>query len=122
MVNKIFIKGNVASGKNSKVWTGKFLVHSKTASRYIKTSKKDWEDNKDNFLELIKNKEEPYKISFKFIRGSKHKFDYHNAVQLPLDLMQKHGWIRDDCADVVIPVFESYSYSKEHPGVFISIL
>ncbi len=122
MKNKIFINGNVASGKNSRIWTGRFLVYSKTASRYIKNSTEDWEKNKDDFLKLIEHKEEPYQILFEFIRDSRRRFDYHNAVQLPLDLMQKYGWIRDDCADVVNPLFAPYSYDKEKPGVYISIL
>lgn len=119
--NEIFIPGEVRSGKNSKVWTGKYLVHSKIAAKYIKQTAPFWNCYRNKFLNLIKGKEYPLEIKFTFIRGSKRRFDYHNVVQLPLDLMQAHGWIRDDCANVVIPIFLPYRYDKENPGLIISI-
>ena len=36
--------------------------------------------------------------------------------------MVKYGWITDDNADIIIPVFEQYEYNKENPGVYINIL
>jgi len=42
-------------------------------------------------------------------------------VQLPLDLRKKHGWIEDECANVVLAVFLIYQYDKENPGVIISL-
>ncbi|WP_231099167.1 hypothetical protein [Streptobacillus moniliformis] len=104
-MNKIFIKGNVPSSKNSKQWTGKFLINSKTVSKYLKEYESQWITNKSKFLKMLENKETPYKIHFKFIRDSRRKFDYHNAVQLPCDLMTKHGWLEDDDADNIIPIF-----------------
>jgi|TARA_R100000808_G_scaffold24980_2_gene60128 hypothetical protein len=121
-VKEIFIAGNVPSSKNSKVWTGKFLVHSKTVQKYIKQSKSDYEFYKPYFKELIKDKELPYKISFKFIRGSKHKFDYINPAQTVQDLMVKYEWIEDDNMTFMIPFFEPFEYNKEQPGVIIKIL
>ena len=70
----------------------------------------------------IKGKEKPYKISFYFIRDTRRKFDYVNAAQLPLDLMQKYGWLEDDDCHNVIPVFEGYEVDKENAGVIIKIL
>jgi hypothetical protein len=35
MMNSIFIAGNCPSSKNSKVWTGKYLVWSKAARKYV---------------------------------------------------------------------------------------
>ena len=66
--------------------------------------------------------EYPVKISFKFIRKSKHKFDYINPAQTVQDLMVKNGWIEDDNAEFMIPVFEQYEYDKEKPGVYITII
>ena len=63
-----------------------------------------------------------YKIGFYFIRDSKRKFDYINAAQLPLDLMQDYDWIDDDDANNVIPVFLGYEVDKKNPGVRIKIL
>ena len=34
----------------------------------------------------------------------------------------KGGWIEDDNAEFILPVFVQYSYDKEKPGVWIEIL
>lgn len=117
---EIFITGNTPSSKNSKVWTGKFLVWSKTAQRYKKETKQQWENGRDVFKKDIH--EYPIKVTFEFIRGSKHKFDYVNPLQTVLDLMVEYQWIEDDNADIIIPIFKKYSYNKEKPGVWITIL
>ena len=49
--------------------------------RYIKETKDIYQQAGIYFKELIKDKEAPYKISFKFIRGSRRKFDYVNPLQ-----------------------------------------
>ena len=36
--------------------------------------------------------------------------------------MVTHGWIEDDNMVNMIPVFKSYEYDKENPGVIIEIL
>ena len=82
----IFIPKNVPSSKNSKQWTGKYLVHSKTVRNYIKETKVDWIKNKQKFLQLIKDKQKPYNIKFTFIRDTKRKFDYINPCQTIQDL------------------------------------
>jgi len=117
---EIFIAGNVPSSKNSKVWTGRFLVWSKTAQRYKKETKKQWEDNRELFLSETKGY--PLHVSFEFVRGSKHKFDYVNPLQTVLDLMVEYEWLEDDNADVILPEFIQYSYDKTNPGVKIKIL
>ena len=118
----IFIAGNVPSSKNSKRWTGKMLINSKTVMKYIKDTKLDYENNKCLFKEMVAGKKFPVTISFKFIRGSKHKFDYINPAQTVQDLMVKNEWIQDDNCDYMIPYFEPYEYNKENPGVEIKIL
>ena len=124
---KIFINGNVPSSKNSKQFvtfkTGKkMLISSKTVRNYMKNHCDEWWENSSKFKEMIKGKEKPYRIRFYFIRDSKRKFDYINAAQLPLDLMQDYGWIDDDDVNSVIPVFLGYEVDKENPGVRIEIL
>tara|TARA_R100000541_G_scaffold45362_3_gene52400 strand:- start:11166 stop:11528 length:363 start_codon:yes stop_codon:yes gene_type:complete len=119
---KIFIPGNVPSSKNSKRWTGKMLINSKTVMNYIKESKGYYLEYKNQFKKELKQHEYPVKISFKFIRKSKHKFDYINPAQTVQDLMVKNGWIEDDNAEFIIPVFEQYEYDKEKPGVYITII
>lgn len=120
--NQFFIFSNVPSLKNSKRWTGKSLISSKKVMEYVENTKKEYILITDSIISILKTKEKPYKISFKFIRGSKHKFDYVNAVQLPLDIFVKHKILEDDNADEVIPVFEQYLYNKINPGVIITIL
>ena len=36
--------------------------------------------------------------------------------------MVKNGWIEDDNAEFIIPVFERYEYNKNKPGVIIEII
>lgn len=64
----------------------------------------------------------PYKIAFKFVRKSRHKFDYLNPAQTVQDQMVKYGWISDDNADEMIPIFLEYEYNKDKPGVYISVI
>lgn len=119
---EIFIPGNVPSSKNSKRWTGKMLINSKTVMNYIKKTQADYLINKPKFKKMIENKEFPVTVSFTFIRGSRHKFDYINPAQTVQDLMVKNHWIEDDNAEFIIPHFEQYSYDKQNPGVIIKII
>ena len=121
-MDTIFIAGNVPSSKNSKVWTGKYLVHSKTVRNYISKTKQDWLENKKKFLQLIKDKETPYNIEFTFIRNSRRKFDYINPCQTVQDLMVQYDYIQDDNCDYILPSFGKYKHDKENAGVIIKIL
>ena len=117
----IFIAGNVPSSKNSKRWTGKMLINSKTVMNYIKATKSQYVRNRDKFLEMTAGLEYPVVVSFKFIRGSRHKFDYINPAQTVQDLMIKNEWIEDDNANYIIARFEEFTYDKENPGVEIQV-
>ena len=125
-MTEIFIPHNVPSSKNSKIWTGKHLIWSKTATKYVKDTDKYWREFALIFIaESLKHSYTlvtPLRVSFKFVRGSKHKFDYVNPLQTVLDLMVRYNWIPDDNADIILPVFEPYEYSKERPGIIIKIL
>lgn len=89
---------------------------------YRKNTKADYEKHAERFRNEFEKYQTPVKIGFTFIRGSKHKFDYINPAQTVQDDMVKHGWIEDDHADFIIPVFERYTYDKKNPGVIIEIL
>jgi len=119
---EIFIPVNVPSSKNGKTWTGKRLVWSKSAQKYVKATKTFWEFHQEHFIRKSAGKALPLKVSFKFIRGTRHKFDYVNPLQTVLDLMVTYGWIPDDNADEILPVFEPYEYNKDNPGVVIKVL
>lgn len=121
----IYIKGNVPSSKNSKQWTGKALISSKTVSKYKSLYEYQYMALKSKFRAKLSRRidlKKPYKVGFYFIRDSKRRFDYINICQLPCDLMVKYGWIDDDNADEIIPVFLGYEVNKEHAGVIISLL
>lgn len=118
-MNYLFIKGNVPSSKNSKVWTGKFLISSKACREYEKATEPYWYELKKSFKEIFPTTAEPRRVGMYFVRKSKHKFDYINACQILADLMTDHGWIEDDNADYFIPVFLGYHYDKDKAGVYL---
>ena len=124
----IFIPGNVPSSKNSRVWTGKFMVSSKAVNTWRKNTKQYWMDYRNDFKADYFGRmppsryAKPIRLSMHFIRGNRHKFDYNNMSNTVLDEMVKYGWIPDDNADIVIPVFEPYTYDKKNPGVWLEIL
>ena len=119
---KWFIPGNVPSSKNGRRWTGKYFISSKATMKYRKETKKNYKKYKKEFLNTLKECEFPVKISFKFIRGTRHKFDYINPAQTVQDDMVKQGWLPDDDCSLLIPVFEPYEYNKENPGVEIKLI
>jgi len=119
---KWFIPGNVPSSKNGRRWTGRYFVSSKATTKYRKDTAIYFEKFRKGFRKQLAKLELPVKVSFKFIRGSKHKFDYINPAQTTQDDMVKHHWIDDDNCENIIPVFEPYEYDKENPGVEIKLL
>jgi len=125
----VWIPGNVASSKNSKIMIMKedkkpLLINSKTVEKYKKKTKLDWLEQKDAFRYLSEGMPLPMIIGFHFVRGTRHKYDWINILQLVQDLMVEYGWIEDDNIDFLIPIpFKmkgSYSsYDKEKPGCWI---
>ena len=65
--------------------------------------------------------EKPLKVVFKIYRKTHRKFDYVNIIQGLQDLMVKCGWLPDDNADEIIPVFQPYDVDKNDPRVEIFI-
>ena len=118
----IYLKGNVPSSKNSKQWTGKKLIPSKTVENYLEQYEIQYKLYANKFKELIKNKKPPYYIGFYFIRNSKRKFDYNNLTQLPQDLMVKYKWLEDDNADYIVPIGLGYTVNKAKAGLIITVL
>ena len=137
---EIYIPFNTSSSKNSKeifqmpvkgakkcqccghMKKRPILVNSKTVKKYKELTKEYYIKNKPIWLKLTENLSPPYRVSFKFIRDSKRKFDYINAAQIVQDLMQEYGWVEDDNCDHIIPHFEPYEVDKERAGVIIKVL
>lgn len=118
---RIFIPSNTPSSKNSKIWTGRYLVNSKVTTKYIKDTKEYWLREKETFLKMLEGKEKPYNIALYFKRDSLRRFDLINATQILFDLMQEYGWIEDDSAYIVTPVYEGFCVDRKDPGVFIYV-
>lgn len=141
----IWVPFNVPSSKNSRVNTKHGSFASKTVKAYLNnlgiqsysSSKKIVkgyvnkpnliEELRSEFLKEIEGKELPLEIGFHFVRDSKRKFDFHNIVQVILDLMTASDIIIDDNMDCVIPFalkldYKFYSVDKENPGVWIRII
>lgn len=118
---KWFIPGNVPSSKNSRRWTGKYFIASKTVMKYRKLTEKLFKKDAVSFHKEFSKYQLPVYVHFTFIRGTRHKFDYINPAQTVQDDMVKHGWIEDDNCEFIIPCFEEYKYDKENPGVIIEI-
>jgi hypothetical protein len=116
-----FIPGNVPSSKNSKQWTGRFLVMSKTMKTYVKNTADFWALYAADFQRKTKDLPKPLRVEFQFVRDSRRKFDYINPAQTVQDLMTEHGWIVDDNCDEIVPVFLPYKYDPSSSGVFISV-
>lgn len=119
----IYIKGNVASKKNSKRWIGKALIDSKAVDRYLKLYNYQWSDEQNikKFKNLINDLPQPYNIGFYFIRDSLRAFDYNNISQLPQDLMVKYGWLEDDNCKILKPVYLGYEKDKDNAGIIIRV-
>lgn len=116
-----FIPGNTPSSKNSRQWTGKYFITSKTVTKYRQATNASYIELKESFVKEFNQLELPVYVTFKFIRNSRRKFDYVNPLQTVQDDMQKHEWIPDDNCEYIIPVFEPYEYNKENAGVIINL-
>jgi len=137
----IFIPGNIPSLKNSKVM-GRFP--SKTVTKWLRlygiqsynSGRKEVKFFKRipkqyNFEKLCKPIKEcsiyPIKLGFHFVRGSRHKWDFHNPCHILLDLMTAFDIIPDDNVNFLLPfpleIDDNYwNYDKTAPGVYIKIL
>jgi hypothetical protein len=60
-------------------------VSSKATTKYRKDTAIYFEKFRKGFRKQLAKLELPVKVSFKFIRGSKHKFDYINPAQTTQD-------------------------------------
>lgn len=120
----IFIPYNTPSSKNSRIFNNKLKrsFPSKTVQKYLKLTKKHYEDNKEVFLKLVERKQPPYRVEFTFIRDTKRKFDLINAAQIVQDLMVKFEWIEDDNYTMLVPSFGDTTVDKENAGVEIKVL
>jgi len=123
---KIFIPYNVVSLKNGRIF--KYikgrpkLIYSDAYDTYLTLTASYYARNTARFKEMIKDKESPYRVGFYFIRATLQRWDYINCLEGVQDIMVNHGWIPDDSADNLIPVFCGYQTDKYFQGVIIGAL
>jgi hypothetical protein len=131
---KIFIPGNVPSLKNSKQLVpigkrcgkcgkGKFYrpIPSAKVREWNKITRTYFDLHRSEFLKALSGMEKPYRIKFRFVRGTRHKFDYTNALDTVQDQMVNCHWLEDDNCTILLPVVLPYKYSKVKPGVWIKL-
>lgn len=125
-----FIPGNVPSSKNSRILgtnkkTGNPIsLMSEVCQRYKKESKPFYERYVHDFLNVTQGLKLPLRVEFRFVRKTKGKFDFHNAVQIVADLMRDYGWIVDDDVDnlLIAPALvDAVIYDSLNPGIQIII-
>jgi Holliday junction resolvase RusA-like endonuclease len=116
----VYIRGQVYSKKNSKVYgkNGK-LFSSKGVRDYEKNKKEVYVLNRKKFKSMISAHPYPIYVGLFFIRETDRAFDYNNISQLVLDMIVKHSWVEDDNMRVLVPVFLGYVKNKEKAGVII---
>ncbi len=123
MNNGIYIYGNVPSSKNSRVWTGKYLVSSRSVHKYKRQAIKQFMAYRNKFIKATEKKSLPVQVKFTFFRDSEQRFDFNNISQILCDLMVACGWIKDDSYKYIVPVFNpEVLIDKNNPGVKIEVL
>lgn len=119
----IFIPGNVPSSKNSRQIMragGRIIVgKGKLVRDYERDTALIYANECKKFVKAYKGKDYPLRPVFSFVRSTKRRFDWINAMQIVQDLMVKHGWLPDDSTDYLMPVPGEVTYDKTNPGVII---
>lgn len=142
--DSIFIPGNVPSKKNSKqigyrtnygsgkklMYCGKpvtpIIISSAITLKYEKAKEGYYSGMAPAFRMMVGDLPMPYVVEFFFIRETKALFDFGNACQVILDLMQKHGWVGNDSIDHILPIPRlngvAWTVDKQNAGVIIRIV
>ena len=122
----IYIPFCVASSKNSMEITWSFskkrkvLGHSKAYNLYRDLSLYYYRSQRRQFLELVEGLPKPYKLGFHHICAGNYRWDHHNMMQGPADLMQEAGWIEDDDVKNVCIYPDGYEIDKYNQGLVIT--
>ena len=108
--------------KYTSVKTIPFIDSSEQVKKYKAESKPKYLAVKELFEKLTANVEKPYILGYFYLRGSHHKFDYSNLVEVIQDSFTEYGFWEDDNTDNTLPVPLGYAYSKKRAGVIILVL
>ena len=128
---KIYIPYEVMSSKNSMEFGYTYsktkqkkvpiLRHSSQYENYVTYTAPYWKKNRERFLGMVKDLQQPYLVGFYFIRCGRQRFDYPNLMQGAMDLMVRFGWLEDDNADIIKPIPVGYTVDKKAQGLILSI-
>lgn len=104
-----------------------FITDNDATREYRKKMKAYFMDRKKYFHKMIEGRSMPYVVEMIFVMPHKARFDFHNIVQLPADMMVEYGWIPDDDIHTLLivpplPPRQPYVINKERPGMFIRVL
>ena len=78
--------------------------------------------NKRIWDKMIEDKSFPLKVGFFVYRKTRRRFDWINIVQGLQDAMVKNGYIPDDSAHYLTPVFLGWDVDGTNPRVEICVL
>lgn len=78
--------------------------------------------NKRKWDKMIEGKQYPLKVGFYVWRKTKRRFDWVNIIQGLQDSMVKNGYLPDDCASYLTPVFLGWDVDPVKPRVEICVL
>jgi len=119
MSDKITIYGELHSSKNGKMIVnikGRPMLISKSSVRQAEKSiNQQLVLNKAKWLRMIDGCPKPLNVVFKLYRQTHRRFDWINILQQLQDCMVKCGWLPDDNADELLPVFEGYEVDPKNP-------
>ena len=73
------------------------------------------------WFEELKGKEFPIRLSLRIYRKTRRRWDWVNIVQNLFDCMVKAGWLPDDDAEHLTPVFDGWEVDAKNPRVEIKV-
>ena len=115
------LRGNTPSKKSSQVMIPKLrrLVPNARYQKWEKDNLKTICFLNDASGEILPIDKLVY-CHMKFYRDSHRRFDYVNVIQSVQDFLVKAEIIKDDCADLFVPIVAGYEYDKVNPRCELS--
>ena len=107
-------------GKNGQLHTS--LVSSKRHKKYAKDTGIIWKTEGKRFKLDTMGVDKPFNVCFYFVRDTRRKFDYTNALDTCQDLMVEYEWFEDDNSTIMRPIPCGYHVDKNKAGVYIALL
>lgn len=78
--------------------------------------------NKREWVKMVDGKKFPLKVGFYVYRKTRRRFDWCNIVQGLQDAMVKEGYLPDDNASYLTPVFLGWEVDSANPRCEICVL